>query len=105
MTEVIKPLNDHVFIRRQEYKLQSEAGILLGSISVEKPRTGVVVAAGDGKVNEQGERMPLDVKAGDRVIFEECFSNESREVNGEELLVMREDKVLAVIVKTQEECQ
>ncbi|CAL9982298.1 co-chaperonin GroES [Vibrio phage D81] len=105
MSENIRPLSDHVFIRRQEYALQSDAGILLNSISVKKPTTGIVVAAGKGVVSKNGTLRPLDVKEGDRVIFEECFSHELREVNGEELLVMREDKVLAVIVKTQEECQ
>lgn len=105
MKEVIKPLRDHVFIRRQEYKLQSEAGILLQSISVKKPITGTVVACGNGTVNKYGTKRSLDVKAGDRVIFEECFTNESREVNGEELLVVREDKIIAVIEETQEECQ
>lgn len=105
MTESIRAIGDHVFIRRQEYKLQSEAGILLGSISVKKPTTGVVVAAGKGITNGRGILKPLDVNKGDRVIFEDCFSNEVREVNGEELLVMREENILAVIVKTQEECQ
>lgn len=105
MTESIRTVGDNVIIRRQEFKLQSEAGILLSSISVEKPRTGVVVAVGNGKVNARGIIKKLDVKPGDRVIFEDCFSNETIEVNNEKLLVMGEDNVLAVIVKTQEEYQ
>lgn len=98
--EKLKPIGDTVFIRRESYKLQSEAGILLQSISVKKPTTGIVVAAGPGTVTKYGTLKPLDVKEGDKVIFEECFTNHTREVNGESLLVVSEEKLLAVINET-----
>lgn len=101
--ESIKPINDYVFIRREKYKLQSDAGIILQSISVKKPTTGVVVAAGPGTVNDQGILKETDVKKGDRVVFEECFTNAIENINGEELVVVREKMVIAVIENTQDE--
>jgi len=93
----IRPLHDKVIIRRDEAEDQTESGIFLPESGKEKPKTGVIEAVGDGKLNtETGQRTPLSVKAGDRVIFASYAGSEVK-LDDETLLVMSEDEILAVI--------
>jgi chaperonin GroES len=92
----IRPLHDRVLVRREEEETKSAGGIVLPGSAAEKPSRGVVIAAGKGKVNEKGDLRPMDVKAGDKVIFGQYAGNTVK-VNGEELLIMSEHEILAVI--------
>ena len=94
----ITPLHDRVLVRRLEEKEQVKGGIIIPDTAKEKPQEGEVVAVGAGKLNEKGDRIPLDVKAGDRILFGKYSGNEIR-IGEEEHLIMREDDVLAVIEK------
>ena len=91
-----RPLHDRLIVRRIEEGEQQSGGIIIPDSAKEKPQRGRVIAAGDGKVNEEGKRIPLDVKAGDLVLFGKYTSQEVK-VGGEEYLIMLEDEVLAVI--------
>ncbi len=92
----IRPLHDRIVIRRIEEERTSAGGIVLPGSATEKPVEGEVVAAGNGKILENGEKRPLDVKIGDKVLFGK-FAGTEIKVDGEELLVMREEDVVAVI--------
>jgi len=92
----IRPLHDRLIVRRLEEGEQRVGGIIIPDTATEKPQRGTVVAAGNGKVNDDGTRVPLDVKAGDVILFGKYTSTEVK-LNGEEYLIMREDEVLAVI--------
>src|SRR6185503_17960831 len=92
----IRPLHDRVIVRRLEEGEQKVGGIIIPDSAKEKPQQGQVIAVGDGKINEDGVRIPLDVKAGDRILFGKYTSQEVK-LDGEEYLIMREDEVLAVI--------
>jgi chaperonin GroES len=92
----IRPLHNRVIVQRLEEGEQQIGGIIIPDSAKEKPQRGRVIAAGDGKVNEDGKRIPLDVKAGDLVLFGKYMSQEVK-VGGEEYLIMLEDEVLAVI--------
>jgi chaperonin GroES len=92
----IRPLHDRLIVRRLEEGEQKVGGIIIPDTAKEKPQRGTVVAAGNGKVNDDGTRVPLDVKAGDVILFGKYTSTEVK-LNGEEYLIMREDEVLAVI--------
>jgi chaperonin GroES len=92
----IRPLHNRVIVQRLEEGEQQIGGIIIPDSAKEKPQRGRVIAAGDGKVNEEGKRIPLDVKAGDLVLFGKYTSQEVK-VGGEEYLIMLEDEVLAVI--------
>ena len=92
----IRPLQDRVLIRRTEEERKSPGGIVIPDSATEKPIRGEVIAAGKGKVLENGEVRPLELKAGDRVLFGK-YSGTEVKVDGEELLVMKEDDVMAVI--------
>ena len=92
----IRPLHNRVIVQRLEEGEQQIGGIIIPDSAKEKPQRGRVVAAGDGKVNEDGKRIPLDVKAGDLVLFGKYTSQEVK-LGGEEFLILREDEVLAVI--------
>jgi chaperonin GroES len=92
----IRPLHNRVIVQRLEEGEQQVGGIIIPDSAKEKPQRGRVIAAGDGKVNEDGQRIPLDVKAGDLVLFGKYTSQEVK-VDGEEYLIMLEDEVLAVI--------
>ncbi len=92
----IRPLHDRIVIRRMEEERTSAGGIVLPGSATEKPVQGEVVAAGNGKILENGEKRPLDVKVGDKVLFGK-FAGTEIKVDGEELLVMREEDVVAVI--------
>ena len=92
----IRPLNDRLIVRRLEEGEQKIGGIIIPDTAKEKPQRGKVIAAGDGKLNDDGKRVPLDVKAGDLILFGKYTSQEVK-LDGEEYLIMREDEVLAVI--------
>lgn len=92
----IRPLHDRVIVRRLEEERTSPGGIVIPDTAAEKPMQGEVVAAGNGKLLENGEIRPLDVKPGDKVLFGK-YSGTEVKVNGEDLLVMREDDIMGVI--------
>ena len=96
-TVEIRPLHDKIIVRRDEAETQTESGIFLPEGSKERPKTGIIEAVGDGKLNtETGARTPLTVKKGDKVIFTSYAGTEVK-LDGDELLIMSEDDVLAVI--------
>jgi chaperonin GroES len=92
----IRPLHDRVVVKRLESETKSAGGIVLPGSAQEKPQMGEIVAAGTGRVLENGDKRALDVKAGDKVLFGK-YSGTEIKVDGEDLLVMREDDLLAVI--------
>ena len=92
----IRPLHDRIIVQRLEEGEQKIGGIIIPDTAKEKPQQGRVIAAGNGKVNDEGKRVPLDVKAGDLILFGKYTSQEVK-LDGEEYLIMREDEVLAVI--------
>ncbi|MEM7208732.1 MAG: co-chaperone GroES [Pseudomonadota bacterium] len=92
----IRPLHDRVVIKRMEEERTSAGGIVIPDTATEKPARGTVVAVGNGKVAENGEVRPLDVKVGDEVLFGKYSGTELR-VEGEDVLVMREDDIMAVV--------
>ena len=92
----IRPLHDRLIVRRLDEGEQKVGGIIIPDSAKEKPQQGEVIAAGVGALNKDGKRVPLDVKAGDRILFGKYTSQEVK-LDGEEYLIMREDEVLAVI--------
>lgn len=94
----LKPLNDRVVVRRIEEEQKTAGGIIIPDTAKEKPIQGEVLGVGGGKLQEDGNRRPLDVKTGDRVLFGKYAGTEVK-VEGEELLIMREDDILAVVEK------
>ena len=92
----IRPLHDRLIVRRLEEGEQKIGGIIIPDTAKEKPQRGEVIAAGSGKVKDDGRRVPLDVKPGDQILFGKYTSQEVK-LDGEEYLIMREDEVLAVI--------
>ena len=93
----VRPLHDKILVRRDEAETQTESGIFLPEGSKDRPKTGLIEAVGDGKLNtETGDRIPLGVKQGDRVIFSSYAGTEIK-LDGEELLIMSEDEILAII--------
>jgi chaperonin GroES len=94
----IKPLNDRVLVLRIEEEEKTSGGIIIPDTAKEKPQEGKVIAAGPGKFDDNGKRIALDVKAGDRVLFGKYAGNEIK-LDGVEHIIMREDDILAVIEK------
>ncbi len=92
----VRPLHDRVIIRRLEEETTSAGGIVLPDSATEKPMRGKVIAVGNGKILDSGEIRPLDLKEGDEVLFGK-YSGTEIKIDGEELLVMREDDIMAVI--------
>ena len=92
----LKPLNDRIVVKRIEEEQTTAGGIIIPDSAKEKPIRGEVLAVGNGKVLDDGSRRPLDVKAGDKILFGK-YAGTDVKVEGEELLIMREDEVLAVI--------
>jgi chaperonin GroES len=92
----IRPLHDRVIIKRTEEERTSPGGIVIPDTATEKPIRGKVIAVGKGRILESGEIRPLDLKAGDKVLFGK-YSGTEVKVDGEELLVMKEDDIMAVI--------
>lgn len=97
MATKIQPLHDRVIIRRIEESTDKTAGgLYIPDTAKEKPQEGEVIAAGEGKYKEDGTRQPLDVKAGDRVLFGK-YSGSEIKLDGEEFIIMREDEILGII--------
>jgi chaperonin GroES len=93
----IRPLHDKILVKRDEAETKTSSGIYLPETSKDKPKTGTIEAVGDGALNtETGERIPLSVKKGDRVIFS-SYSGTEVKLDGTDLLIMSEDDILAVI--------
>jgi len=92
----LRPLHDRVILKRMEEERTSPGGIVIPDSATEKPIRGEVVAVGKGKHNDSGDVVPMDVKVGDKVLFGK-YSGTEVKVEGEELLVMREEDVMAVI--------
>jgi chaperonin GroES len=90
------PLNDRVLVKRLEEAQVTKGGIFIPDTAKEKPVEGKVIAVGPGKVNDQGNRMPLNVKEGDRILFGRYAGSEIK-VEGEDYLMMREDDILAIV--------
>jgi len=91
-----RPLHDRVVVRRLEEETKTKGGIIIPDTAKEKPMQGEVVAAGPGAKNDKGEIGPLDVKAGDRVLFGKWSGTEVK-IDGEELLIMKESDIMGVI--------
>ena len=96
MTTNIKPLHDRVLVKRIDEGEQVRGSLIIPDSAKEKPQEGEVIAVGEGKYLKDGTRQALDVKAGDRVLFGKYSSSEIR-IDGEELLIMREDEILGII--------
>lgn len=94
----IRPLHDRILVKRLEEEEKTKGGIIIPDTAKERPMEGEVVAVGEGKKDEKGNRIPMDVKAGDRVIFSRYAGSEVK-IEGEEHLIMREDDILGIIVK------
>jgi chaperonin GroES len=92
----IRPLHDRVVVRRLEEEKMSPGGIVIPDSAAEKPIQGEVVAVGNGKILDNGEARGLDVKVGDKILFGK-YSGTEVKIDGEELLVMREDDIMGVI--------
>jgi len=92
----IKPLHDRVILRRIEVGEQARGGIIIPDTAKEKPQEVEIVAVGEGKYRDDGIRQPLDVRAGDRVLFGK-YSGSEVKIDDEELLIMREDEILGII--------
>ena len=92
----VRPLHDRIIIQRLDEGEQKVGGIIIPDSAKEKPQQGKVIAAGNGKTKDDGQRLPLDVKAGDTILFGK-YSGQEIKLDGEEYLIMREDEVLAVI--------
>jgi chaperonin GroES len=94
----IRPLHDRIIVRRLEEEEKTKGGIIIPDTAKEKPMEGKVIAVGKGKILDDGKLQPLDVKAGDRVLFGK-YSGTEVKIEGEEHLIMREDDILGVIEK------
>jgi chaperonin GroES len=92
----IRPLHDRILIRRIEEQETVRGGIIIPDTAKEKPQEGEAIAVGNGKILENGQRVPLDVKAGDRILFGKYAGSEIK-IEGEEYLILREDEVLGVL--------
>jgi chaperonin GroES len=92
----IRPLHDRIIIQRLEEGEQKVGGIIIPDTAKEKPQQGKVIAAGSGKTKDDGKRIPLDVTAGDTILFGK-YSGQEIKLDGKEYLIMKEDEVLAVI--------
>ncbi len=92
----VRPLHDRLIVRRLEEEEKTKGGIIIPDTAKEKPFEAKVIAVGAGKIKEDGTKIPLDVKAGDRVLFSKYGGTEVK-IDGEEYLILREDDVLAII--------
>jgi chaperonin GroES len=94
----IRPLHDRVIVKRMEEERKTASGIVIPDTAAEKPDQGEIIAVGTGKKDDQGKLIPLDVKVGDRVLFGK-YAGQTVKVEGEELLVMREEDIMGVVEK------
>jgi len=92
----VRPLHDRLIVRRIEEKETVKGGIIIPDTAKEKPQEGEVIAVGNGKLLDNGTKVPLDVKAGDKILFGK-YSGTDIKIDGEEYLILREDEVLAVV--------
>jgi chaperonin GroES len=92
----IRPLHDRLLVRRIEEKETAKGGIIIPDTAKEKPQEGKVLAVGNGKILDNGTKVPLDVKVGDKILFGK-YSGTDIKIDGEEVLIVREDEVLAVM--------
>jgi chaperonin GroES len=93
----IRPLHDRVIVKRLEEERTTASGIVIPDSAAEKPDTGEVIATGTGKLLDDGKVRPIDVKKGDKVLFGK-YSGQAVKIEGEELLVMREEDIMGVLV-------
>src|SRR5436853_1883075 len=96
MAMKIRPLHDRILVERVEEKEVKKGGIIIPDTAKEKPQEGKVVAVGNGKVSEEGKRIALDVKAGDKILFGK-YSGSEVKLDDKEYLIMREEDVLAIL--------
>ncbi|MDT8273751.1 MAG: co-chaperone GroES [Desulfomonilia bacterium] len=94
----VRPLQDRVIVKRMEEDQKTKGGIIIPDTAKEKPQMGEVIAVGPGKKTDEGKLLPLDVKKGDKILFSKYSGNDIK-IDGEELLIMREDDILGVITK------
>ena len=94
----IRPLHDRVIVKRMEEERKTASGIVIPDSATEKPDQGEVLAVGNGKILEDGKVRPLDVKVGDRVLFGK-YSGSTVKIDGDELLVMREEDIMGIVSK------
>lgn len=92
----LRPLHDRILVQRVEEVTTTKGGIIIPDTAKEKPAEGKVVAVGNGKINEDGKKIPLDIKKGDRILFGK-YSGTEVKIEGDEYLIMREDDVLGII--------
>ena len=92
----LRPLQDRILVQRVEEETTTKGGIIIPDTAKEKPAEGKVIAVGNGKVGEDGKRIPLEVKKGDRILFGK-YSGTEVKISGDEYLIMREDDVLGII--------
>lgn len=92
----LRPLQDRILVQRMEEETKTKGGIIIPDTAKEKPAEGKVIAVGNGKISDKGERMALEVKVGDRILFGKYAGTEVK-IEGEEYLIMREDDVLGII--------
>jgi len=92
----IRPLHDHILVKRVKEEDKTKGGIIIPDTAKEKPQEGKVVAVGKGKIHEDGKLVALDVKKGDRILFNKYAGNEVK-IEGEEHLILREDDILGVL--------
>ena len=93
----IRPLHDRVIVKRQEQETKSAGGIVLTGSAAEKSTRGNVIAVGNGRILENGEIRALDVKVGDTVVFNDGYSVKTEKLDGEEVLIMSESDILAIV--------
>ncbi len=96
MSEKIRPLQDRILVKQLEEDDKSAGGIIIPESAKEKPYQGKIISTGNGKVMEDGKVRPLEVKEGDRVLFEK-YAGTQIKLDGEEYMIMREDDILAII--------
>jgi len=94
----VRPLHDRILVQRLDEGEQHSGGIIIPDSAKEKPQRGKVIAAGHGKVTDEGDRVKLDVKAGDTILFGK-YSGQEIKMDGEEYLIMREEEILGVVTK------
>jgi len=93
---MIKPLGDRVLVKRLEEKTTTNSGIIIPDTAKEKPQEGKVIAVGPGKTNDKGEKIPMEVAAGDKILFGK-YSGTEVKLEGEEYLIMHQDDILGII--------
>ena len=96
MAMKIRPLHDRILVKRLEEQEVKKGGIIIPDTAKEKPQEGKVIAAGNGKVGDDGKKIPLDVKAGDRILFGK-YSGSEVKIEDDEYLILREEDVLAIL--------